>query len=136
MNTYETPLSVNQKIEALQRVIELIEYNIEQERDSDLDDTIYEVADTFVSPYYTEQVQQWVEMGAPEPDDWELDQQNDNPIHSLITYAIIQTTTEYLYQAIITTEATNKEAHATLRAELDHLRKARGYAKLAEAIIK
>ena len=136
MNRYETPLSVNQRIEALERVNELVEYDIENERDSDLHQNIYEVADTFVSPYYTEQVQQWVEMGAPEPDYWELDKQTDNPIHTLITYAIIEEIITYLYTIITDPEQPLDQAHQELRAELDHLRKTQGYTQLAQAILK
>lgn len=136
MNRNETPLSVNQQIETLERVIELVQYNIENERNSDLDEIIHEVADTIVSPYYTEQVQQWVEMGAPEPDDWAVENNDHMPIHTLITWAIVQTVTEHLYSVIDDIHTPIDETHDTLRAELDRLRVARGYATLAKAIIE
>jgi hypothetical protein len=136
MNTQETPLSVNQRIELLERVTELVQYDIENERNSDLDDIINDVADTFVSPYYTEQVQQWVDMGTPEPDDWNVEHNDPMPIHTLITWAIVETVREYLYGTIINTDTTGEEAVEAIRAELDYLRKAVGYATLAKAIIE
>jgi hypothetical protein len=136
MNTQETPLSVNQRIELLERVTELVQYDIENERNSDLDDIINDVADTFVSPYYTEQVQQWVDMGTPEPEDWTIEPENQNPTHTLITWAIIETVREYLYNIIFNTDTTGEEAAEAIRDELEYLRKAVGYATLAQAIIK
>lgn len=136
MNRYETPLSVNQRIELLERVIELIEYDLDNERDSDLDDIINDVTDNFVSPWYTEQVTQWTEMGTPEPYDWHIDQQNDNPIHTLITYAIIETAREYLYGTLNNIQQPQDQTLTTLRDEHAYLCKARGYGQLAQAIIK
>ena len=136
MNRYETPLSVNQKIETLERVIELIEYDIDNQRDSDIDDIINDVADTFVSPYYTEQVQQWVEMGTPEPQDWHIDNNENMPIHTLITWAIIETVREYLYGTLNNINQEQHQALTTLRDEHAYLCKARGYTQLAQAILK
>ena len=128
-------LNVNQKIELIQRTLENVQYEINNGRNTVIDDTIIEVTDQFVSPYYEEIVKDWYQMGAPEPRDYELDPK-ENSIYTLMTIAILETTRNYLYEVITDLEADAKTHHDTLRAELDRLRIARGYETLAQAIIE
>jgi hypothetical protein len=129
-------LHINQQIELLERTLELVQYDIENQRDSNLDDIINDVTDNFVPAYYTDIAKEWVNMESPEPEDYWLDTDAQMPIHQLMTIAIIETTRNYLYETIPDIQADNQTHAETLRNELEHLGKARGYATLAQAIIK
>ena len=128
-------LSTQQKIELLDRTIENIEYAQQSPNNIDIGDIIHEVADGFVSPYYTHIVEQWVEMENPEPEDYWLEQNAQMPIHQLMTVAIIENATDYLYDTIDIADDIDNIL-TTLRADRTQLGQAIGYARLAKAIIE
>jgi hypothetical protein len=129
-------LNVNQRIELLERTLESVQYNQENDNNGDIEEIIYEAVDQFVPIYDTQIVQEWVQMGQPEPQDYEVDPKDQRLIYTMMTIAILETAREYLYQVIPDLEA-DWDTHAdTLRAELEYLGKAKGYATLAQAIIK
>jgi hypothetical protein len=129
-------LNVNQRIELLERTLELVHYDIENERDTDINDIINDVTDNFVPAYYTDIAKEWADMESPEPEDYWLDTDAQMPIHQLMTIAIIETARNYLHETIPDLEADNEVHAETLRNELEYLGKARGYATLAKAIIE
>jgi hypothetical protein len=132
----EKMLNVNQKIELLERTLESVHYNLENDKNGDIEEIIYEATDQFVPIFKNQIVEEWLAMGQPEPQDYELDPKDTNIIYTLIITAIVETARDYLYEVIPDLEA-DWDTHAeTLRAELEHLGKARGYATLAKAIIE
>jgi len=133
MNNNETPMSVNQKNELIDLVIERL--NDEDFLNTDkLDDIIHESADSFVPVYYTEQVDEWRTMGCPEP---EMDSAPDAGIFDRIALAIYETALEWLQALASEVRETDtvEDVVSAFRAVRTAFGVNEGYENLAKAIL-
>ena len=122
-------MSVRQKTEALDSIIEILEYenSLTQEK---LEQVIREVADGLVPVYYTDVVAAWQAMGCPEPD---FGGPSGSGVFDLITVALYEVVQAFLEDMV--EDLPVDEVLSALKVERKEFGITEGYNKLAEAIL-
>ena len=122
-------MSVKQKTEALDSIIEILEYEnfLTQEK---LEQVIREVADGLVPVYYTDVVAAWQAMGCPEPD---FGGPSGSGVFDLITVALYEVVQAFLEDMV--EDLPVDEVLSALKVERKEFGITEGYNKLAEAIL-
>ena len=122
-------MSVKQKREALDSIIEILEYenSLTQEK---LEQVIREVADGVIPVYYTDVVAAWQAMGCPEPD---FGGPSGSGVFDLITVALYEVVQAFLEDMV--EDLPVDEVLSALKVERKEFGITEGYNKLAEAIL-
>ena len=122
-------MSVKQKTEVLDSIIEILEYENFLTEDK-LEQIVGEVADGFIPVYYTDVVAAWQAMGCPEPD---FGGPSGSGVFDLITVALYEVVQAFLEDMV--EDSPVDEVLSVLKVERKEFGITEGYNKLAEAIL-
>ena len=122
-------MSVKQKTEVLDSIIEILEYENFLTEDK-LEQIVGEVADGFIPVYHTDVVAAWQVMGCPEPSGNGL---NPVGVFDIITVALYEVVQAFLEDMV--EDLPLDEVLSALKVERKEFGITEGYNKLAEAIL-